>query len=104
MAPHTRTSVTEALDRLGRQDREDRLTHLEVIPPRPGRASDWPAWVDERLVAAWRSRGIDRPWTHLAARVPGLVGRGLLAAEPGPLRLTLAGRLLADGVVRDLVD
>ncbi len=64
MAPHTRTSVSEALHRLGRPDREDRLTHLEVIPPRAGRSCDWPAWVDERLVDAWRSRGIDRPWTH----------------------------------------
>ena len=37
-------------------------------------------------------------------RVPGLAARGL--AEPGEdrVRLTLPGRLLADGVVRDLLD
>jgi oxygen-independent coproporphyrinogen-3 oxidase len=38
------------------------------------------------------------------ARVPELVERGLLIPGPGPLRLTLAGRLLADGVIRDLLD
>ncbi len=37
-------------------------------------------------------------------RVPELVDRDLLVAGPGPLRLTLPGRLLADGVVRDLLD
>ncbi len=38
------------------------------------------------------------------ARVPDLVARGLLEPGGGPLRLTLAGRLLADGVIRDLLD
>ena len=38
------------------------------------------------------------------ARLPELVARGLLIAGPGPLRLTLSGRLLADGVIRDLLD
>ncbi|GAA3615411.1 radical SAM family heme chaperone HemW [Microlunatus ginsengisoli] len=38
------------------------------------------------------------------ARVPDLIVRGLLEPGGGPLRLTLAGRLLADGVIRDLLD
>ena len=38
------------------------------------------------------------------ARVPELVDRGLLEPGAGPLRLTLDGRLLADGVIRDLLD
>ena len=38
------------------------------------------------------------------ARVPGIVARGLASAEGGRLRLTRAGRLLADGVIRDLLD
>lgn len=37
-------------------------------------------------------------------RAPDLVARGLLVAEDERLRLTLPGRLLADGVVRDLLD
>ncbi|HZA04881.1 MAG TPA: coproporphyrinogen-III oxidase family protein, partial [Propionibacteriaceae bacterium] len=39
-----------------------------------------------------------------ARRVPDLVGRGLAASGDGRLTLTLPGRLLADGVVRDLLD
>ncbi|MGC3992952.1 MAG: radical SAM family heme chaperone HemW [Propionicimonas sp.] len=38
------------------------------------------------------------------ARVPALVAEGLLFAEPERVRPTLRGRLLADGVVRDLLD
>jgi putative oxygen-independent coproporphyrinogen III oxidase len=37
-------------------------------------------------------------------RVPDLVGGGLLEPRPDRLVLTLPGRLLADGVVRDLLD
>ncbi len=43
---------------------DERLTHLEVVPPRPGRRADWPHWVHPDLVAAWHARGIERPWTH----------------------------------------
>ncbi|HEX6247919.1 MAG TPA: DEAD/DEAH box helicase [Nocardioidaceae bacterium] len=64
MASRTRPSVAEALERLSGQGREERLTHLEVLPPRPARTAAWPTWADERLVEAWRARGIDQPWTH----------------------------------------
>ena len=37
-------------------------------------------------------------------RVPDLIGRGLVETHPDRLRLTRSGRLLADGVVRDLLD
>ena len=37
-------------------------------------------------------------------RVPDLVARGLAEVAEERLTLTLAGRLLADGVVRDLLD
>ena len=67
MAPRTHQSVAEALDRLSGQGREDRLTHLEVLPPRHGRPTAWPTWTDPRLVEAWRDRGIDQPWSHQSA-------------------------------------
>ncbi|HSE09155.1 MAG TPA: DEAD/DEAH box helicase [Nocardioidaceae bacterium] len=67
MAPRTQQSVADILHRLSGPDREDRLTHLEVLPPRSGRPCEWPAWTDPRLVEAWRARGIDLPWTHQAA-------------------------------------
>lgn len=47
--------------------REDRLTHLEVLPPRHAEPAAWPAWAPEELVAAFRARGVERPWRHQAA-------------------------------------
>ena len=46
--------------------REDRLTHLEVLPPRTGRRTNWPEWAAPGLVQAWAARGIETPWTHQA--------------------------------------
>lgn len=42
--------------------------------------------------------------TSEQTRLPGLVDRGLAVQAGGRVRLTLAGRLLADAVVRDLLD
>ncbi|RNL81492.1 DEAD/DEAH box helicase [Nocardioides marmorisolisilvae] len=53
------------VDRLtGAPGRDDRLTHLEVLPPRVARTAPWPAWVDPELVAAWKRGGIAEPWAH----------------------------------------
>jgi oxygen-independent coproporphyrinogen-3 oxidase len=38
------------------------------------------------------------------ARIPAVVGRGLVDQTAGRLTLTIQGRLLADGVIRDLLD
>ena len=45
-------------------DRAERLTHVEVMPPREGSRLDWPTWSPDVLVEAWRGCGIDRPWEH----------------------------------------
>jgi DEAD/DEAH box helicase domain-containing protein len=44
--------------------REDRLTHLEVLPPRPAKPAQWPPWAAPELVDAWTRRGVTAPWTH----------------------------------------
>ncbi|WP_307828002.1 DEAD/DEAH box helicase [Nocardioides sp. SYSU D00038] len=46
--------------------REDRLTHVEVLPPRAGEQAPWPGWAAPEVVAAFGARGVDRPWTHQA--------------------------------------
>jgi DEAD/DEAH box helicase domain-containing protein len=46
--------------------REDRLRHLEVLPPRVAREGAWPDWVDPDVAAAFRARGVDRLWQHQA--------------------------------------
>lgn len=42
------------------------VTHIADLPPREGRAVDWPSWVPSHLVTALDDRGIARPWTHQA--------------------------------------
>ncbi|QWW19723.1 DEAD/DEAH box helicase [Schaalia sp. 19OD2882] len=43
---------------------DDRLVRLHQIPARPGETADWPAWVPDEVAAAWRARGVERPWAH----------------------------------------
>jgi DEAD/DEAH box helicase domain-containing protein len=40
------------------------LVSSVATEPRAGTTSDWPAWVDPRLIAALRNRGVDRPYDH----------------------------------------
>ena len=59
--------MAAVVDRLtGAPGREGRLTHLEVLPARPGRTTGWPSWADPDVVAAFRARGVDEPWVHQA--------------------------------------
>jgi DEAD/DEAH box helicase domain-containing protein len=44
-----------------------RLTHVERLPPRPGRQADWPPWLSSELRAAFARSGITSPWVHQAA-------------------------------------
>ncbi|MFT4084033.1 MAG: DEAD/DEAH box helicase [Nocardioides sp.] len=59
------TSVQDALSRLtAGPGRADRLTHLEILPPREASYADWPSWADPEVVAAFGVGGITRPWRH----------------------------------------
>jgi DEAD/DEAH box helicase domain-containing protein len=59
--------VGDVVDRLAAvPGREDRLRHLEVLPPRTARHADWPEWAASDVVAAFARRGVDRPWEHQA--------------------------------------
>jgi DEAD/DEAH box helicase domain-containing protein len=42
------------------------VSRWETFPPRPARHADYPDHLDPRLVAAYRRRGIERPYTHQA--------------------------------------
>ena len=44
--------------------REERLTHLEVLPRRAGVQAPWPDWVSSDLVDALAGRGVSEPWLH----------------------------------------
>ena len=40
------------------------LQHVAELPPRLGRACDWPAWAEPDVVRAFTQRGIEAPWSH----------------------------------------
>jgi DEAD/DEAH box helicase domain-containing protein len=64
-ADATAATTSAPLERLlAVPGRSERLTHLEVVPARPGRRAEWPSWSDPALVEAWQSRGISTPWQH----------------------------------------
>ncbi|MEZ5093259.1 DEAD/DEAH box helicase [Nocardioides sp.] len=47
-----------------RPGREDRLTHLRVLPAREATFEDWPDWVPGPVRTAYAGRGVARPWRH----------------------------------------
>ncbi len=71
--------------------RRPRLRHLERIPARSGRSSDWPSWAPPQLIAAYASRGVARPWEHqVVAADHAHAGRSVVVATG-----TASGKSLA---------
>jgi len=65
VTPRSHRSVEELVDRLtGPAGRVERLTHLEVLPPRAARRADWPGWAAPELLSAWAEQGVEALWTH----------------------------------------
>ncbi len=62
--------------------------------------------VEQVLLGLRLAEGLEQRWLTASerARVPDLVARGLVERSGDRLTLTLSGRLLADGVVRTLLD
>jgi DEAD/DEAH box helicase domain-containing protein len=44
--------------------RQERVTHVERVPARPGIRADWPSWAHPQLVDALRATGVAAPWSH----------------------------------------
>jgi len=60
-------SMGDVLDRLAAMPgREDRLTHVEVLPARAAVPVPWPAWVPDDVRAAYVAQGLLTPWRHQA--------------------------------------
>jgi len=72
----------EVLRRLALDPRRARcLTHVELIPPRPGVQEDWPDLVPPLLVERLRHSGIERPWQHqVRAATAAASGRSVVVA------------------------
>lgn len=60
-------SIENLVERLtSAPGRAERLTHLEVLPPRIARLAPWPTWVSPSVTDAWRRAGISDLWLHQA--------------------------------------
>jgi DEAD/DEAH box helicase domain-containing protein len=80
------------------------VTHVEQVPPRPGRPADWPDWAPELLVDRFRARGIERPWEHQAAASSlahagksVVIATGTASGKSLAYQLPVLSALLADG-------
>jgi len=82
--------------------RAESLTHVERLPPRPGRTAAWPDWADPALVAGYRLLGVPEPWTHQVEAADGLwAGRHTVVATSTGSGKSLAFWLPALTAVQD---
>ncbi len=59
------------------------LTHLEVLPARPGQRVPWPDWVPAQVTEAFGRAGVQAPWAHQAAAAEhARSGRSVIIATP----------------------
>ncbi|MEZ5118008.1 MAG: DEAD/DEAH box helicase [Candidatus Nanopelagicales bacterium] len=78
----------------GSARRRERVTHVEVVPPREAVAAPWPDWTPDTLREAWQARGIASPWTHqVAVAEHARAGRHVVVATG-----TASGKSLAFGL------
>ena len=55
------------LDRLATGVRRGRLRHVEHLPARRARTSEWPDWLAPEVRVALETSGVEQPWTHQRA-------------------------------------
>src|SRR5580693_7672755 len=61
--------------------RSGRLTHLEQVPPSPGRRVGWPDWAPPEVTKAFEEAGVPGPWAHQAdAANHAAAGRNVIIA------------------------
>src|ERR1700722_10739510 len=62
---------------------DGRVTHVERIPGRPGRAVPWPGWIPAELRQGFADSGISAPWAHQAAAADhARAGRNVIISTP----------------------
>lgn len=78
------------------------LTHLELLPPRPGVTADWPGWTPPALRSAFADQGIRTPWRHqVAAADHAHAGRHVVIATGTASGKSLAYQLPVLGALLD---
>lgn len=88
------TLVETLADFLDRGRASGTITHVQTLPPRPARHAPWPQAVAPEVVAAYRQRGIEQPYTHQAEAVASvLAGQHTVVVTP-----TASGKTLCYNV------
>ncbi len=96
-------SPSDLLGVLGRLSaNDDRLLGSVTLPGRCAQFASWPSWVCPAVVAAWRRRGVARPWTHQRRALDALRGGSDVVLATG----TGSGKSLAawTPILSDLVE
>jgi DEAD/DEAH box helicase domain-containing protein len=76
MRTYAPADTTNVLDRLLDEPSLSRgVVHHEVIPARAAAHADMPSWLDPRITAGLRSRGIERLYTHQAEAIDAVHAR-----------------------------
>jgi DEAD/DEAH box helicase domain-containing protein len=78
-------------------------TTVRRIEERPPRYGEWPEGLDARLLAAFRRRGIERPYTHQAQAIEHvLAGQNCVVVTPTASGKTLCYNApVLDGILKD---
>ncbi len=99
-----RTSLEQILDGLA-SDRafQEMVTRWERIPARPARYAAFPEWLDGRISAALRRRGIEELYSHQAAALESThAGRHTVVVTPTASGKTLCYNLpVLDAIAKD---
>ncbi len=78
-------------------------TYVRRIDERPARYGEWPESLDQRLISAFRKRGIEKPYTHQAKAI----GNALAGANTVVVTPTASGKTLCyntpviDAILKD---
>jgi DEAD/DEAH box helicase domain-containing protein len=88
---------------LSGRDTASSLTHLRLIPARPGIVAPWPGWTPPALRAALARRGVEAPWRHqvIAAELAHtghhvVIATGTASGKSLAYQLPVLAALLAD--------
>lgn len=87
--------VREVLEALAERDRtREALAAVRYFPAREAEWADFPAWVHQDAVAAYRAKGIERLYTHQAAAAEALrSGKNIVVVTPTASGKTLCYNL-----------
>src|SRR4029079_3020057 len=99
-----RVSLEQILDGLQRDEQfQEMVTRWEVLPAKPARYAAFPEWLDGRIAAALRRRGINELYSHQAAALESThAGRHTVVVTPTASGKTLCYNLpVVDAIAKN---